>query len=48
MGDKQVFDRAKALEEAAVEGNLDLITNWHSKLATDYRKKAQLIYDLLP
>ena len=48
VGDKQVFDRAKALEEAAVEGNLDLIKNWHSKLATDYRKKAQLIYDLLP
>ncbi|MCR4866417.1 MAG: response regulator [Lachnospiraceae bacterium] len=47
VGDKQVFDRAKALEEAAVEENLDLIINWHPQLVTDYRRKAQLIYDLL-
>ena len=47
VGDKQVFDRAKALEEAAVEENLDLIVNWHPLLARDYRKKAQLIFDLL-
>ncbi|MBP5745742.1 MAG: Hpt domain-containing protein, partial [Lachnospiraceae bacterium] len=48
VGDKQVFDRAKALEEAAIEENLDLIVNWHSLLARDYRKKAHLIFDLLP
>ena len=48
VGDRQVFDRAKMLEEAAEEENLNMIENWHPQLSLDYRKKAQLILDILP
>ena len=47
VGDSEVFEKARELEFASKEGDIDKVRNGHGPLKDEYIKKADIIRELL-